>query len=182
MTVDLVDRAKQGDREAFALLAASQVNRIYGIAKLVLRDPDLAHDAVQEALIRCWRQLPGLRDPASFEGWLTRIVVHAAADEAGRRRRFEANVQALPMRWSEPDRAADIADRDELERGFRQLSVAHRAVVVLHHYLDLPLPRVAEILEIPIGTAQSRYHYAIGALRAAIEADHRAAQRDGVHA
>jgi RNA polymerase sigma-70 factor, ECF subfamily len=178
MQSDLVERAMRGDRDAFALLATDQVDRLYAIARLVLRDADLAHDAVQEALIRCWRQLPGLQDPDRFEGWLTRIVVRAAADEGKRRRRFENTVQPLAVEATTPDASAALANREQLERGFRRLTVDHRAVVVLHHYLDLPLPAVAGVLGIPVGTAQSRYHYAMAALRAALEADQRPTRQE----
>ena len=70
MRQDLVERAKHGDREAFGQLAAGEVDRLHAIARLVLRDADLAHDAVQEALVRAWRQLPKLRDVERFDGWM----------------------------------------------------------------------------------------------------------------
>jgi RNA polymerase sigma-70 factor, ECF subfamily len=170
---DLVERARRGDRDAFARLAAREVDRLHAIASLILRDPDLAEDAAQEALIRCWRKLPSLRDLERFDAWLYRILMHAAADEYGRRRRFEASVQRLDLEPIAPNGERGLADRDELERGFRRLSLDHRAVVVLHHFIGLTLPEVAAALGIPAGTAKSRYHYAIAALRAAIEADAR---------
>jgi RNA polymerase sigma-70 factor (ECF subfamily) len=173
MRLDLVERARNGDREAFGELAAAEVDRLLVVAKLVLRDPALAEDAAQEALVRAWRQLPKLRDPETFSGWLYRILVRAATDELGRRRRFEATVQSLQAEPSVADAAAGLADRDEVERGFRRLSIEQRAVVVLHQYVGLPLPAVATALGIPLGTAQSRYHYALAALRASLEADAR---------
>jgi RNA polymerase sigma-70 factor (ECF subfamily) len=69
-----------------------------------------------------------------------------------------------------PDGTSAVADRDELERAFRRLTVEQRAVFVLHHYLGLPLVEVAELLGIPAGTARSRLHYAIAGLRAALTA------------
>ncbi len=173
MRQQLVERARRGDRDAFALLAAGEVDHLHAIARLVLRDPHLAEDAVQEALVRCWRQLPKLRDVERFDAWLYRILIRAATDEYGRRRRHEATVQAIAMEPSVADGAGDLADRDELEAGFRHLSIDHRAIVVLHHYAGLPLPEVAAALGIPPGTAKSRYHYAMSALRAALEADAR---------
>jgi RNA polymerase sigma-70 factor (ECF subfamily) len=178
----LIERARRGDREAFGQLAAGEVDRLLAIARLVLRDPDLAEDAVQEALVRCWRQIPKLRDVERFDGWLYRILVRAAADELGRKRRYEARVAALPREPREADATALLADRDQLEQGFRQLSVDHRAIVVLHHYVGLPLTDAAEALGIPAGTAKSRYHYAMSALRAALEADGRLADRGEVPA
>ena len=173
MRQDLVERARRGDREAFGHLAAGEVDRLHAIARLVLRDPDLAEDAVQEALVRCWRQLPKLREVERFDGWLYRILMHACADEFRRRRRFEATVQAVHLEPSTPDGARDRADREELEQAFRHLSVEHRAIIVLHQYVGLTLPAAAVALGIPGGTAKSRYHHAMAALRAALEAEER---------
>jgi len=170
--LELIERARRGDREAFAELAALEIDRLHATATLMLRDMYLAQDAVQETLIRCWRQLPNLRDVASFDGWLYRILVHTAADEASRRNRFRANVRTLSVEPGD-DAALDLADRELLERAFARLSLEHRAVVVLRHYADLPLADVAQAVGIPLGTAKSRYHYAMAELRTAIEAEGR---------
>jgi RNA polymerase sigma-70 factor (ECF subfamily) len=175
MRQELVERARRGDREAFGELAAGEISRLMTIARLVLRDADLADDAVQEALVRCWRQLPKLRDIESFDGWLYRILMRTVADELGRRRRHEAVVQNLSDEPRHADEAQTTADRDQLERGFRRLSLEHRAVIVLHHYLGLPLTEVATAIGVPEGTAKSRYHYAMAALRASLEAEGRRA-------
>ena len=178
MRQELVERARQGDREAFGQLAAGEVDRLNAIARLILRDPDLAEDAVQEALVRCWRQLPKLRDVEKFDAWLHRILMHAIADEFGRRRRFQATVQAVRMEPSISDETRSLADRDEIEGGFRHLSVEHRAIIVLHHFVGLPLPAAAVALGIPGGTAKSRYHHAMSALRAALEAEGRVVREE----
>ena len=182
MRNDLVERARRGDREAFGELAAGEVNRLNAIARLILRDADLAEDATQEALVRCWRQLPKLRDVDRFDGWLYRILVNAAMSEIHRRRRFDVAVESVAGEPAVEDRTAELADREALERGFGRLSVDHRAVVVLHHYVGLPLPEVAEALGIPPGTAKSRLHYGMAALRAALEADTRLDPAAGVTA
>jgi RNA polymerase sigma-70 factor (ECF subfamily) len=176
----LIERARGGDRDAFGQLAAQEIDRLYAIARLILRDADLAHDAVQEALIRCWRQLPRLREVDRFDGWLYRILVRAAADQASSRRRFSGNVQTLRIEPNLPDETHRVADRDELDLGLQRLSLDHRAVVVLHHYADLPLVQVAAVLGIRLGTAQSRYHYGMASLRAALEADARLPVTAGV--
>ena len=75
---------------------------------------------------------------------------------------------------STPDDQASLADRDQLERGFRRLKPSQRAVVVLHFYVGLPVHEVADTLGIPVGTAKSRLHYATEVLRAALDADARA--------
>ena len=174
MQAGLVERAQGGDQDAFAELAAASVDRSYALAYRILRDMHLAQDATQQALLNAWRDLPTLRDPERFEAWLYRLVVRASYAEASRDRRWGNNVRLIPAdRSTAPDSASSIVDRDELERGFRQLTPEGRAVLVLHHYLGYPLTEIAETLGIPVGTARSRLHYATRQLRAAIEADAR---------
>ena len=160
MDTDLVVRAQHGDKGAYADLAAGIADRYLAVARRILRDIDLAEDATQQALLSIWQDLPQLRDPVRFEAWSYRLLVRACYAEGRKQRRWAPNLRLLPA--DEP-RAADgygpVVDRDQLESGFRRLSIEHRAVVVLHHYLDLPLDRVAEMLGIPIGTAHSRLHY-----------------------
>jgi RNA polymerase sigma-70 factor, ECF subfamily len=170
---ELVERARRGDRDAFASLVQATSDRMYAIAVRILRDGHLAEDALQSALITCWRELPSLRDPARFEAWVRRLVVHACYAEAKRRSVWSANVRVLPVDGpASPDGPlVSIVQRDTLDRAFRRLSVEQRAIFVLHHHLGLPLVEIAETLGIPAGTARSRLHYATRMLRAAIEAD-----------
>jgi RNA polymerase sigma-70 factor (ECF subfamily) len=169
---DLVERARNGDREAFAALVVMTSDRSYALAVRILRDASLAEDALQSALITVWRQLPTLRDPDRFEAWVRRLLVHACYAEARRRRTWAANVRVLPVDGpAAPDPIVSIDDRDALDRAFRRLSIEQRAVFVLHHHLGLPLNEIAETLGIPAGTARSRLHYATRVLRAAVEAD-----------
>jgi RNA polymerase sigma-70 factor (ECF subfamily) len=170
--VALVERARAGDEEAFASLARAAGDRLLGIAYRILRDLGLAEDAVQQTLVLAWRELPSLRDVDRFDAWLRRLLVHACYREARRGRRWATNVRVLPV--DQPGRADDVgsvADRDQLERGFRRLPPEQRAVFVFHHYLGLTLSEVAAELGVPLGTVKSRLHYATNALRAALEAD-----------
>lgn len=169
----VVERAQQGDREAFALLAAATIDRLYAIARITLRDADRAEDAVQETLVRCWRDLPTLREPDRFEAWQRRMLMRAIADEFRRGRRFEAQVRVLHAEPIHPDTSAEFADRDELDRGFRRLSPDQRAILVLRHFQGLTVPEIADALGVPEGTAKSRLHYATEAMRVALEADAR---------
>jgi RNA polymerase sigma-70 factor, ECF subfamily len=174
MQTDLVIAAQRGDEEAFASLALATGGRLHAIAQRILRDTNLAEDATQQALLSIWQNLPQLRDPARFEAWSHRLLVYACFAEGRRARRWGPNLQLLPT--DEPQAlggSASVHDRDQLERGFRRLSLDHRAVVVLHHYLDLPLEEVAETLGVPIGTVRSRLYYAMRQLRAALDADAR---------
>jgi RNA polymerase sigma-70 factor (ECF subfamily) len=179
MDTDLVSRAQQGDREAYALLAYGLADRHLAVARRILRDIDLAEDATQQALIAIWQDLPQLRDPARFEAWSYRLLVRACYAEGRKQRRCTPNLRLLPA--DEPvaaDGLSSVIDRDQLEGGFRRLSLEQRAVVVLRHYLDLPLDRVADILGIPVGTANSRLHYAMRGMRAALDADARPPARE----
>ena len=174
MDTDLVIRARMGDEEAFASLVMTCGDRLHAVAHRILRDIDLAEDATQQALLAIWQDLPQLRDPARFEAWSYRLLVRACYAEGRRTGHWMPNLRLLPAH--EPagaDALGLVHDQDQLERGFRRLSIDHRAVVVLHHYLDLPLERVAGILGIPVGTAHSRLHHAMRALRAALDADAR---------
>ena len=178
MDADLVILAQQGDKGAFGLIAARIADRFLAVSRRILRDIDLAEDATQQALLAIWQDLPQLRDPARFDAWSYRLLVRACYAEA-RRTRSASNLRLLPAH--EPigaDGTSLVIDRDQLERGFRRLSIDHRAVVVLHHYLDLPLPEVAEALGVPEGTVRSRLHYAMRGLRAALDADARPARRE----
>ena len=179
MDADLIGRAQRGDEEAFASLAVAAGDRLHAVAQRILRDTDLAEDATQQALLTIWRDLPQLRDPARFDAWSYRLLVRACYTEARRTRRWAPNLRLLPAdEAAATDDSNLVVDRDQLERGFRRLSIEHRAVVVLHHYLDMPLVVVAETLGVPVGTVRSRLHHAMRGLRAALDADARPTTRE----
>ncbi len=174
----LIERAQHGDETAFATIAAAIGNRMYATAEHILRDPPRAADAVQDALIEIWQRLPTLREPASFEAWVYRILIRRAFAEARRRNRW----LRFPMlgrqpRMLEPDFAAVVTDRDQLDRALGSLPIGHRAVVVLKHYLGLSNAEIADTLDVPEGTVRSRLHYSMTAMRAALEADNRPGAR-----
>ena len=169
----LVEQAQRGDHEAFGELAAATVHRLYAVASLILGDAELAQDAAQEALVRAWHDLPNLRDPARFDAWIHRVLVRTCADLGRRRNRWRTEVRPIREEPAEPDRSSNLADRDELERGLRHLNETQRTILVLTFYLGMTGPEAAETLDIPIGTAKSRLHYALDALRGALEADAR---------
>lgn len=174
MDRDLVVRARRGDRDAFTRIVTIEIARLDAVARLIIRDRDRAKDAVQEALVRAWRDLPSLRDPDRFEAWLRRLLVRACTDELrqARRRVFEVELTDL-HHPAVGDSSIALADREALERGFRHLDADYRSVIVLHYYLGLPLPEVAHAVGTPVGTVKSRLHRAREALRAALEADAR---------
>jgi RNA polymerase sigma-70 factor (ECF subfamily) len=174
MDTDLVVRAQRGDQQAFTRLLGPIYERLHQIAYRMLRDRPLAEEAVQQAALRIWIGLPKLRDPERFEAWTYRLVVNACYSEARRRKRRLSEVHGLATH--EPivrDEFGRIHDRDQLERGFARLSMDQRAVVVLHHYLDMAVDDVADVLGIRRGTARSRLNRAISRMREVLEAEQR---------
>ena len=168
----LVERAQRGDHDAFAALAGASIARLDSAARLIVRDHDLARDAVQDTLVRCWRDLPTLRDVVAFDAWLHRLLVNACLDIVRRRKRRVVEVELTPIHApAASDFSAQLIDRDLLERALGTLDPEWRAIVVLHYFLDYPLPEVARITGIPLGTAKSRLHRALGVLRAATTGD-----------
>jgi RNA polymerase sigma-70 factor (ECF subfamily) len=168
----LVEQAMHGDEAAFDALIGRVGDQLHSVARRILRDPYLAEDATQRALLEAWRNLPRLRDPDRFEAWLYRLLVNACHAEARHERRHSTTLRLLES--DEPavrDAASRIAAQQELDQAFRRLSVEHRTVVVLIHYLGFSAGEAADAMGTPVGTARSRLHYALKSLREAIEAD-----------
>ncbi len=169
---DLVERARQGDHDAFEELAGGAIARLDAAAPLILRDPELARDAVQDGFVRAWRNLPALRDPDRFDAWLRRLVVNSCIDITRRRGHRAIEVELSPIHGpSVGDMSTQVADRELIESALRHLDPEWRAVVVLHYFIGLPLPAVADALGIPLGTAKSRLHRALGLMRVSIASD-----------
>ena len=170
MDTELVIHAQNGDQQAFATLADALYGRLHQVAYRILRDRALAEDATQQAVLLMWRDLPQLRDPDRFEAWSYRLLVNACNAEFRRRKRSLPTVgpQGL-IEPVAPDDYSRLFDRDQIEHGFAELSVDHRAVLTLRYYLDMPLEAIAEALDVPIGTVNSRLHRAISNMRAALD-------------
>jgi RNA polymerase sigma-70 factor (ECF subfamily) len=167
---DLVRRAQQGDQDAFAALAGAAVARLDAAARLILRDSELARDAVQDSMVRAWRDLPGLRDPDRFMPWLHRLTVNACLDVARRRRRRSIEVELTPIVMpSVGDETLGVADRELIDDALRRLEPEFRAVIVLHYFLGMPLQDIAVTLRIPLGTVKSRLHRSLRSMRLTLE-------------
>jgi RNA polymerase sigma factor (sigma-70 family) len=165
----LVERAQRGDHEAFERLAVAAGPGLDVIARLIMRDPDRAKDAVQETLVGAWRDLPRLRDPDRFEAWLRRLLIHSCMDLLRRIRRWSVEVELIDIHHTDDgDMAMRVTDRDAIERAFHALDADLRAIVVLHYYVGLTLPDVADSMGIPVGTAKSRLHRALRELRVSV--------------
>lgn len=181
MQRSLVEQAAAGDQRAFESLVRQSADRLFAIAYRILRDHHRAEDALQQTFVTIWDELPRLRDPDRFEAWTYRLIVRTSIAQAKRERRGGPMIQLLPgdqlagtAGYRAPDEIAAVADRDQVQRGFRRLKPDQRAILVLQHYVGLSLAEIADVLGIPVGTAGSRLHYAARALRAAIDADERA--------
>ena len=175
MTVDYVARAQKGDHAAFEQLCRLTVDRLYGTATLILRDTDAAKDAVQETLIEAWRNLPTLREPQAYQGWLRRILVRRCYSAIRQRRKRSIEVQVLEIDAPIHSPDSRVAAVDHIDRALRRLTHDQRAVLVLHHHLGLELGEAAQVLGVPVGTVKSRLNRATSAMRAALEAENRAA-------
>jgi RNA polymerase sigma factor (sigma-70 family) len=170
VTVDqrrVVERARRGDHDAFAELVHASVARLDTAARLILRDNELARDAVQEGLFRAWRDLRSLRDPDRFDAWLYKLTVNACFDLARRRRRRPIEVEIVDLSGPAlPDPADAAADRVLVDGVLRRLDDQGRSIIVLHYFLGLPLSEVATCLGVPVGTVKSRLNRALGDMRA----------------
>ncbi|MEO5704428.1 MAG: sigma-70 family RNA polymerase sigma factor [Candidatus Limnocylindrales bacterium] len=180
MDRELVERARNGDRDAYEALARASASRLYATAYRIVHDGDLADEAVQQTLVQIWRELPSLRDPDRFAAWTYRLVVRYCLLDARRARR--TGIREIRIDESTPARSDAFADadiRDQLNRALAKLSLEHRTVIVLHHYSGLSLGEIAEILSVPYGTVGSRLHHATRALRAAVAAGDRSTALGG---
>jgi RNA polymerase sigma-70 factor (ECF subfamily) len=177
---DLVEAAQRGDQSAFVDLVRFRGDKLFAIAHRILRDVDRAEDALQDALVIAWRDLPGLRDPDRFDAWVHRVLTNVCIAQASRERRRAVDIRILPVDGPPgPDEFLGIADRDQLERGFRRLTPDERAVLVLHHYVGYGPTEIADLLGVPAGTVRSRLHHAHRAMRAALDAEARTAVAGG---
>jgi RNA polymerase sigma-70 factor (ECF subfamily) len=175
MQQELARRAREGDHDAFSALVRGTLGRLYTTARLILRDPDRAEDAVQDALIEAWRDIRGLRDLDRLDAWLHRLLVRSCYRAAKReRRRTIAEIPLGPLHeGAGPDGSLSLADRDEIERAFERLTQDQRTVLTLVYFADLSLADAAVAMGVPVGTAKSRLHHALIALRAAMAATER---------
>lgn len=180
MQRDLVLQASRGDSEAFNQLVKVSAPRMHGVANLILRDAERAKDAVQEAYIAAWNGLPALRDADAWDAWLRRLTVRACyrlARKDQRRTVIEREAKAANREMRSPDELSGIADREWVLAELSRVPIDQRAVIALHYYLDLPMREVAEILDIPLGTAASRLHRGLSVMRSAMQEDPAASDR-----
>jgi len=164
-----VDRAR-----AFERFTQHRLDRAYRLAGLVLRDPVGAEDAVQEAVILAWQRWPALRDPTRLDAWFDRILVNECRARLRRRRVREVRMSGVaPVAAAPADDVGAFHARETVRDALWALDADHRIVVVLRYGMDLSPAEIATRTGAREGTVKSRLHYALRAMRAAIEAGDR---------
>jgi RNA polymerase sigma-70 factor (ECF subfamily) len=176
----LVARAQAGDAQAFEVLIAPRLDRLLRLAFSIVSSDADASDAVQEACLHAWRELPRLREPDRFEAWLWRIVINACRSSLRTRRRTsvrEIAVDAMPIGhdlvYPGHPLGDDLSETDLVQRAFRRLDPDKRAILVLHHVEGRSVVDIAALLSIPEGTAKWRLFSARQALERALKAERR---------
>jgi RNA polymerase sigma-70 factor (ECF subfamily) len=177
----LVERARRGDREAFEALVDARLGSAFRTAMAILGNEADARDATQDAFVRVWRDLAGLRDAARFDQWFGRILVNTCRSAVrGRGRRWvrEVAVTSMPgagVGFDPPAEPHDLRSRDDdmVSRALDRLPIADRTLLVLHYFEELPLAEIAERVGASAKTVKSRLFTARRALERAVEGERR---------
>ena len=165
----LVTRAKDGDAQALAVLCERHAPRVEKLAAHLLRDPEDARDASQEALAKLCTRIKQFRGESQFATWLHRLTVNACRDVASRQR-VRACEPLLEDRRAatdaDPAREADRAElRSELNRCLAEIAPDQARVVVLKDALDLSFEEISAVTNMPVGTAKCYAHRGRNQLR-----------------
>lgn len=148
--MDLLKKAKKGDRDAFADLLTQYQTMLYNTALLILRNEDDALDAVQDALLACWEKLPGLRQEKYFKTWLTRILINHCTNIVRRQRRMVSMEEA-----EEP--VGSLVESDyEFYELLRELPEKDRIIFLLYYGEGFNTREISEILDWNENTVKSR--------------------------
>jgi len=179
----IIDRARHGDEDAYTSIVLHFGDRLFSVAYRILRDVGRAEDAVQQAFLVGWQELPRLRDDSRLEAWLYRLLVNACYAEVRQTRRWQPGLRLVADLDSDHlanDEHLQVERRDQLERAFRRLPTDLRCVLVMHHYLGLSGAEISDTLGLSPGTVRSRLHYARQQMRAALDADSRSVATGGM--
>jgi RNA polymerase sigma-70 factor (ECF subfamily) len=182
--LDLIEQARQGDRNAFGELVRRHYESVVHVVYRMCGEAQLAEDAAQEAFIRAWVNLPSFEPRASIRNWLYRIAVNAALDVLRRKSEETVEDEVLLMvsdQTAGPEEALIRKEQAELlQQALQSLPAASRSVLVLREYGGLSYQEIASVLDIPIGTVMSRLNYARNRLREVL--GHRLPQMENAHA
>lgn len=161
----LVLRAQSGDRKALETLLEGVQRPLHRYVLRLIGNRPSADDVLQETLMRIYRKLRWLDDPALFTPWAYRIASREAFRFLARQQQSQARYVDDARLEAMPDTPADSPDASDLERLVEQASPASRAVLILHYQHDLTIDEVAAVLGIPPGTVKSRLAYGLRRLR-----------------
>jgi RNA polymerase sigma-70 factor (ECF subfamily) len=169
---DLIRLAQAGDEQAFAELMERNRAALAGTAYLMLRDRQLAEDAVQEALVQIWQGLPSYRPTGSFRGWVVTVLVHRVQKLRRKHRVDTVPIDGLEERVDDGRNVEEEVWRDDERSRVRQalqtMNDDHREVLVLRYYAELTVPEIARTLGAPEGTVKSRLSRALDRLGSAL--------------
>lgn len=175
----LIEQAARGDADAFDAVLAPRLDRLFRMAVAITRNEADAYDAVQEACLLAWRELPRLRDTSRFDAWQTQILVNACRGLLRRRRRVSGREVEIDLgdtmdrRYSVASGAERLGDVEVIQRAFGRLDPTARSLLVLHYVEGRPLGEIASVLRIPVGTVKWRLWRARRALDKALEEERR---------
>src|SRR5690349_10873513 len=169
----LVKAAQRGDMRAFEELVARHRDKIYARAYSMMRNEEEAVDLSQEAWVKAWQRLKQFQGDSSFSTWMTRIVINLCLDQLRRMKRHRSeSIEAMdeesggverqmPVITVNPTAGLERAElRKRIDQALRQLTYAHRTVLVLHEFEEMEYKEIAKKMECSIGTVMSRLFYA----------------------
>ena len=176
----LVERARSGDQDAFALLVRMHQRQIYTLALRMLHDAEEASEATQEVFLAAWQGLRGFRGDARFATWLYRIAYNHCLKIAEQRRRdvaAHAELTAQSAREQSPAQALSASHARDAEQQMRErvrdeienLPAKYRAVLVLRHLQELSYEEMADVMRVPIGTVKTQLFRARALLKERLE-------------
>lgn len=176
----LLERATRGEPEAFDAVIRPRLDRLFRMAMSITRSDADARDAVQEACVLAWRELPRLRDRSRFDAWLSQILVNACRGLLRKQRRVrvrEVDVDdrsvAAPAAYATASGTDQLAEAELIRRAFDRLDGATRSLLVLHYVEERPLAEIGRVLGAPVGTIKWRMSNARKALDRALEVERR---------
>lgn len=172
--MDLVSKAKNGDRRALDTLVERYAPRVQRIAGQLVGDFEEARDAAQESLVKLCTRLRQFRGEAQFATWLHRLVVNTCRDRLARQRVRHTEPLVFDDEpageESDPWRALALADvRREVAEALARLSAKQRAAVVLRDAFGFTYEEISRVARMPVGTAKCYVHRARARLRVALE-------------
>ena len=174
----LATRAMQGDEDAFEDILDRYKGLMLRTAYSIVKDRDVAEDAVQNALIQAWQHLPSLRETGALRPWLMRIVVNQCISF---KRHLARSTKFLQQSFSEQEtaRASQVADYAkgrvecnwDLEQAIENLPAKQRTVIALHYYQGMTLPEMSQTLQTSENTLKKRIQAALSNLRHIMKSD-----------